>query len=81
MTFSALKKGTKVVDRWYSYYPNSFGISGQGKIIKISRKHKTAQIQFGENILTYDVDHINEFIVPWKPRMAQKYQGKIIPKN
>ena len=80
MKFSTLKKGQKVVDRWYSFFPNSFGIMGVGVITKISRKNKTAQIQFAnQEIHTYDQEHLEQFVKPYTRGMANKYQGKIVP--
>lgn len=80
MTFSALKKGQKVVDRWYSFYPNSFGIMGTGIVQSISRKTKTVKILFeNKQVHTYDQEHIEQFVKPYTRGMKQKYLGKIIP--
>lgn len=79
MKFSTLKKGQKVVDRWYSFSPNSFGIDGVGVVTKISRKNKTVEINFNEKIHTYDKEHIEQFVKIHIRGMKQKYQYKVIP--
>lgn len=79
MKFSSLKKGQKVVDRWYSFSPNSFGIDGVGVVTKISRKNKTVDIEFNKKTLTYDKDHVDNFVKPHSRGMQRKYQGKIVP--
>lgn len=80
MKFYQLKRGQKVVDRWYSFNHNSFGIEGVGVITKISRKTKTVDIQF-ENLqtFTYDQEHLQEFVKPYTRGMKKKYYGKTIP--
>lgn len=79
MKFSNLKKGLKVVDRWYSFSTNSFGIEGVGVITKISRKNKTVDIQFNGQIHTYDQQHLEQFIKQHTRGMKQKYQDQVIP--
>jgi hypothetical protein len=79
MKFAALKKNQKVVDRWYSFTSNSFGINGIGVITKISRKHKTVDIKFNHQTLTYDQEHAEQFLKLHTRGMRQKYQGKIVP--
>jgi hypothetical protein len=36
----SIKKGDKVVDRWYCFSPNSFKIQGVGKVLKVPTKNK-----------------------------------------
>ncbi len=80
LDFADIRKGQKVVDRWYSFHPNSFGIQGVGKVLKVSRKKKTCDILFeNKGVITYDHEHIEQFVVPYKRNMRKKYAGKIIP--
>lgn len=78
--FDVIKTGHKVVDRWYSFHQNSFGICGVGEIVKVSRKKGTMEIKFQDKTITYDKAHVDEFIVPYKRGMRKKYEGKVIPK-
>lgn len=77
----SIKKRDKVVDRWYSFSPNSFKIQGVGKVLKVSHKKQTALIEFdNKEIIQYDFAHINEFVKKHQKGMKSKFTNKIIPK-
>lgn len=82
MNFNKIKTGDKLVDRWYSYQQNSFGISGKAKVIKVSRKKKTLTVKFenGKEVV-YDKEHTEEFLTPYSLKLKNKYGNKIWPKQ